>query len=97
MAGRAVRVDRSALAEAEDASLWYASRSPTSRIEFVAELDRSIALIVEAPNRWPTYEAGTRRLVMQRFPFAIVYRVLPDLIQIVAVAHTSRRPGYWLR
>lgn len=97
MAFRAVRFDPSALAEAEEAVRWYAQRSPAARSGFVAELDRAIALITEAPLRWPSYEAGTRRLVLRQFPFAIVYRVLVESVVIVAIAHTSRRPGYWMR
>jgi len=33
----------------------------------------------------------------RRFPFRIVYELQPDRIWIVAVAHLSRRPGYWAR
>jgi hypothetical protein len=32
---------------------------------------------------------------MHRFPFAVVYRELPSVIQVLAVAHGHRRPGYW--
>jgi hypothetical protein len=32
---------------------------------------------------------------MQRFPFSVVYLDDPELIAIIAVAHTKRRPGYW--
>jgi toxin ParE1/3/4 len=37
----------------------------------------------------------TRRLVMRRFPFSVVYLDDPDLITIIAVAHSKRKPGYW--
>jgi hypothetical protein len=33
----------------------------------------------------------------RRFPFRVVYELQPDRIWIVAVAHLSRRPGYWTR
>jgi plasmid stabilization system protein ParE len=91
-----VRFDRAALAEARRARIWYEQRSSSAAANFVAELDHCIELISSAPLRWPSYEAGTRRLVMRRFPFAIIYRLLSDTIQIVAVAHTGLRPGYWL-
>ena len=32
---------------------------------------------------------------MRRFPYLIVYRVTASAIQVVAVAHARRRPGYW--
>jgi hypothetical protein len=34
---------------------------------------------------------------MRRFPFSLIYRVDRDTIAILAVAHHSRRPGYWRR
>ncbi len=51
--------------------------------------------MAEAPIRWPEYEANTRRLLVPGFPYAIVYKVLPQQIVIVALTHTSRRPAYW--
>ncbi|MBL8683290.1 MAG: type II toxin-antitoxin system RelE/ParE family toxin [Myxococcales bacterium] len=37
----------------------------------------------------------TRRLLLARFPFHLVYRVAPAELVVIAVAHTKRRPGYW--
>lgn len=36
-----------------------------------------------------------RRFILQRFPFSIVYLDDPDLVTIIAVAHSKRKPGYW--
>src|ERR1043165_7976340 len=53
-----------------------------------------VALILENPQRWRLFR-GTRRALMSRFPYAIVYReITPDEIEIVAVAHFRRRPKY---
>ncbi|MBI3775205.1 MAG: hypothetical protein HY273_06575 [Gammaproteobacteria bacterium] len=38
---------------------------------------------------------GKRRYVMQRFPYSLIYTVSSEEIRILAVAHHSRRPGYW--
>ena len=62
----------------------------------MAELDLAMARIEEAPRRWPSYLADTRRYLLRRFPFFVVFREVDDLVQIVAVAHARRRPGYWL-
>jgi hypothetical protein len=29
------------------------------------------------------------------FPFHLVYRLSGSVLRVIAVAHTSRRPGYW--
>ena len=84
-----------AVAEAQAARMWYDARSQTASRSFVAELDRAIAEIGESPNRWPQYVEGTRRFLFRRFPFMVVYRVRPDRIQILAVAHARRKPAYW--
>jgi hypothetical protein len=39
--------------------------------------------------------ARVRRYVFPRFPFSLLYRVLEGNVEIIAVAHGKRRPGYW--
>lgn len=84
-----------AVEEAAAARLWYAERSQSAGDSFLAELDHGIESISAAPERFPLFVHGTRRYLFQRFPFQIVYRLTNSLIEIVAVAHGRRRPGYW--
>ena len=51
--------------------------------------------IVQTPQRWPKYLYGTRRFVLHRFPFSIIYLDDSDILSIVAVAHNKRNPGFW--
>lgn len=74
---------------------WYLARSPRAAARFLNEIDRAIALIVEAPEIWPRFEIDTRRYPLRSFPFDLLYRELGGAIQVVAVAHQRRRPGYW--
>jgi len=78
-----------------EAIAWYRSRSTTVATEFRVEVSDNIRHIAQAPHRWPKYLHGTRRFVLDRFPFSIVYLDDPDAVIIVAVAHNKRRPGYW--
>ena len=39
--------------------------------------------------------AESRRIVVQGFPYEVVYRVRGELLEVLAVAHLRRRPGYW--
>ena len=50
---------------------------------------------VVTPNTWPAFDHGTRRFLLRRFPFSLLYRVELTRLVIVAVAHAHRRPGYW--
>ena len=77
------------------AFLWYFDRSETVAKRFAQELSRAIELIADAPHRWPEYSPGLRKFVLRRFPFIVVYRESPSAIQVLAVAHSRKRPGYW--
>ena len=84
-----------AIEEAHAAYQWYHARSPGIAEAFLKELDRAVELILEHPDQWAPYVAGTRRFVLHRFPYLIVFRESGETVQIVAVAHARRRPGYW--
>ena len=77
-----------------EAIRWYRSRSPSVAAEFRETVSDVIRRVVKAPQRWPKYLHGTRRFVLHRFPFSIIY-LDDDVLSIVAVAHSKRKPGYW--
>jgi plasmid stabilization system protein ParE len=81
--------------EIRSARRWYAARSPSAALSFVAELDRAIAKIAKDPQRSPAYLFGTRRVLLRRFPYIVVYRETPLGARVIAIAHGRRRPGYW--
>jgi len=59
-------------------------------------MNRALAEIARAPQRWASGPYQTRRFLLRKFPFILIYRERAGGdIQIVAVAHTSRKPGYW--
>jgi hypothetical protein len=62
---------------------------------FYEELLPALDRVQLRPSLYPPYLYSTQRVVLGRYPFSIVYRELPHDIQIIAVAHAKRRPGYW--
>jgi toxin ParE1/3/4 len=92
-----VELHPAARAEVAEAVDWYSARSVIAASAFVHEVDLVLEQAAEAPERWPKGAHGTRRLVFPRFPFVLIYRVRAELIEIVAIAHQRRRPGYWKR
>ena len=74
---------------------WYLERSPDAALRFDAEVDRALAQIIAAPQRWASGPHSTRRFLLRQFPFTLIYRERASTVQIVAIAHTSRKPGYW--
>lgn len=95
MAAKRLEIHPSALAEFKSALTWYMERNETAAEKFVAELDRAMDLLLATPRRWPMGEHGSRKFVLRRFPFAIVYREKQAVVQVLAIAHGHRRPGYW--
>ena len=95
MAAKTLEIHPAALAELQSALRWYLERSQTAAANFVADIDEAIQLIIQSPARWPAGDRGTRKFVLQRFPFAIVYREKMTSIQVLAVAHGYLLPGYW--
>ena len=83
--------------EFEAADDWYAERSTDASTGFLSAITDALENIRSAPQRWPQYLYGTRRFVLQRFPFSVIYLDDPDMVRVVAVAHAKRKPAYWKR
>jgi plasmid stabilization system protein ParE len=81
--------------DVESAQAWYEQRSLFAAAAFLQELSVAVQRIGEAPNQYPVAIHGTRRVVLERFPFNVFYRVVAGDVVIIALAHQKRRPGYW--
>lgn len=84
-----------AVEEIEAVIRWYANRSRRAAQRFVDELHAAVETIEAAPNRWPEFDGEARRVLLHRFPYLVIYRVTKQRIEVLAVAHGHRRPGYW--
>ena len=84
-----------ARAEFLDALGRYASERQSLAADFLTEVERATQRIGTFPDHGSPYLGGTRRVLLRRFPFSIVYHSPQDDLLIVAVAHQSRRPDYW--
>jgi toxin ParE1/3/4 len=84
-----------AVAEARAAFLWYFERNPAAANAFIAEIDHAVSAIRHSPQQWPRHLHGTRKYLLRRFPYGVIYRLSDAAIQVVAIAHGRRRPGYW--
>lgn len=77
------------------AAVYYESQSSGLGIDYLSEVERDVQAIKESPMTWPIVEGELRRRLVRRFPFGILYRIDPEEIVIIAVAHLRRKPGYW--
>ena len=81
--------------EMQAAAAYYAIRTPGIGEAFLDEIEQGLRRIQEFPRLWPVYESDYRRYLLQRFPYSLIYRIDPEEIFILAVAHLHRQPGYW--
>ena len=70
---------------------------PQVASDFTGEVQAGVHLLLEYPEAGPALGRSRvlRRKVLRRFRFTLIYAIESDVIRIVAVAHESRRPGYW--
>jgi plasmid stabilization system protein ParE len=77
---------------------YYEKDRPGRGVRFVAAVDVTLRQIEAAPLRFTLlYEPDIRSAKVKRFPYRVVYVVVQDAIDVIAVAHAKRRPGYWRR
>jgi toxin ParE1/3/4 len=81
--------------ELEAASAFYEDRQPGLGTELLDEVGDVCLLLSEYPAVGGKVDEASRSVPLRRFPFTLCYRVRGTAIQIVAVAHKRKRPGYW--
>lgn len=75
----------------------YAAEDRSLAVAFRDAVQRAERQIASAPLRWAPYlRPTTRRFLLKRFPFALIYTTTRRRVHVLAVAHQRRRPGYWL-
>lgn len=81
--------------EIDDAHDWYEQRRTGLGSDFLDEIQRVLAEITANPARYGFADGDIREGLLNRFPYAIYYRVLAHRIRVLAVYHTSRDPSGW--
>lgn len=76
----------------------YENDYPGRGERFVAAVDIVLREIEAHPERYPLLqEPDIRSAKVKRFPYRAVYVIVGEDVDIIAVAHAKRRPGYWRR
>ncbi|MBI5526640.1 MAG: type II toxin-antitoxin system RelE/ParE family toxin [Deltaproteobacteria bacterium] len=90
-----VRFHSEAEAEMNAAAAYYENEQNDLGKRFLASVQEAISKIQINPLLYPVVDLGVRRCLTRTFPFGVLYRDHPGLIEIVAVMHLHREPGYW--
>jgi plasmid stabilization system protein ParE len=93
---RAVRYHDAAEQELFTEITYLEGRAPNLGRRFLDEVLRAEKFIAEFPEGSQEVAPGIRKHPIRKFPYSLIYSVENDEIVIWAVAHGSRRPGYWI-
>lgn len=78
-----------------DAAEYYEKQIPGLGIQFMDEVEAAISRIVAFPLAWQPLSQRTRRCLLNRFPYGLIYEQRKSEIVIVAVGHQHRQPDFW--
>jgi len=90
-----INFHRAASLEFIEASAWYENKRAGLGSEFISEIDRCVLLASENPCRFALVYKDIRRIIVNRFPYGVYFRVEENRIVIMAVFHSSRNPSAW--
>lgn len=84
-----------AVAEVEEALLYYEAIDPALRSRLLQQIDEAVRLIQRFPEGWRPIGEGLRQRRLKSFPYAFVYAARGESIVVLAFASSHRKPGYW--
>jgi mRNA-degrading endonuclease RelE of RelBE toxin-antitoxin system len=91
-----IQFSRYAYQELLDSMEYYELQLEGLGTRFMEAVDLGIKRIKENPKAWEKYSRFTRKHSLGKFPYKLIYEIDGDTITIIAVAHSHRRPSYWV-
>lgn len=90
-----IRFHRDAESEMIEAAEYYESRQSDLGKRFLESVRSLINQIRINPRIFKTLLKNIRLAKTSIFPYGIIYREKDDYLEIIAVMHLKRKPGYW--
>jgi plasmid stabilization system protein ParE len=81
--------------ELKAAAVFYELRLTGLGESFLARVSEGFDLIRNNPLAGQLLFDDFHRILTRQFPYSLVYRVEAERVYVIAIAHWSRRPGYW--
>jgi plasmid stabilization system protein ParE len=82
------------LGEARD---WYQRQRPGLGDEFLLSVTEALSQLEESPERFPIYYKDFRRILTDRFPYKVFYRIEGIDVIVFRVLHSARDHTWQLR
>lgn len=90
-----IRLLKPAQSELDDVIGYYEVQERGLGTEFLDEILETFKRIKLNPDAWALFSKRTRRCLVRRFPYGIIYQIRDNKILIIAIAHLHRKPEYW--
>jgi len=95
-----VKIGREAAREFHEAAAWYEHEQKGLGERFIQSFEHALQLLREenpplTPVEGEARVKGARKLILHKFPFSIIVYENANSLVVVALAHHSRKPGYW--
>jgi hypothetical protein len=74
---------------------WYDLQKELLGEKFINEVDKTLQIILLNPFQFPKIKGEIRRAPTQKFPFGIFFFITEDIINVIAIFHSSRNPKIW--
>ena len=97
---RTLRILAAAAEEAAEAAAWYEKARSGLGLDFHNAIEAALDVLEQdivplTPVPGASGARGVKRLILRRFPYALIIHESDTEIFVIAFAHHSRRPGYW--
>jgi plasmid stabilization system protein ParE len=81
--------------EAADAALWYAAQKLVLAEQFLSAIEAAAHTVAQAPELYARVHGRLRRVLVRRFPYALIVRESDEELLVVACYHLHRDPRVW--
>lgn len=88
-----VQIRRAAELDVAETELWYESQRSGLGSEFHSEVSQVIDRLAETPFIYQVVYQDIRRAIVHRFPYLIWYRVLHEVVVVLACTHGRQNPS----
>ena len=81
--------------ELTEAFEWYEERVPGLGSAFLLAVDAVFRGIIRNPQQYPVIHKATRRALVRRFPYQVLFVIETSRVVVLAVFHVKRDPKRW--
>lgn len=83
--------------ELNDAVEYYEGEQTGLGLTMIDEADKHVHWILQNPIVPRVRKGGYRRVNLKTFPYYIAYMVHEESLWVIAIAHSYRKPEYWIK